>query len=474
MLYDALLPLSKPVVAIKGQNMSANLCLKSRRQFLAGSVAIITALGLTQLIKASEPFLISSVGSERATTGAGNKIVTFKGKTHVVWQKAARLGYFNKVRTFDHATRQWTNAVSLNQGVDNHARPVITVDHQGYLHVVMSGHNSAVTYRRSLRPNDASEWGPVEEAGTGTYPSIACGRDNSIYLAVRALGQKGADLYVRPMNGKWTKQARIVKRGDKYSGYAGFSTGLTIDREGVLHSVCNVYEGKSGAHQALCYMRSRDSGKTWETANGKTVAVPARPEDMDLLLDDSSKRLKVVTWPWINSRGNVVTDSHGRVYVAFVSHIEKPGAVMLAVTGDDGKWTTQTITTAEQAFPQMRPYGSSVTLSITADDAIQLLLELVPLDDGWVQGRPLRTTVFREEPVKRLVLLVSRDRGKTFSLRSIVEPGKMFNMANMERPTGANLLPAGRIPAIVYFDGTCRYPKQGEVITNNVYFLGSH
>lgn len=435
---------------------------------------LFTATFLTPLIvQASEPFLISDVGSERATTGAGNKIVTFKGKTHVVWQKAARLGYFNKVRTYDHADGQWSKEVSLNQGVDNHARPVITVDHQGYLHVVMSGHNSTVTYRRSLRSNDASEWGQVEEAGAGTYPSIACGRDDTIFLAVRAMDQKGADFYVRPKDGKWKKRARIVKRGDEYSGYAGFSTGLTVDREGTLHAICNVYEGKSGAHQAVCYMRSRDNGNTWETATGELVAVPARPEEMDLLLDDSTERLKAVTWPWINSRGNLVTDSRGRVYVALVSHIEKPGEVILATTGDQEEWTTRTITAAERAFPDMRPIGVSATLSITADDAIHLLLELVPLDDGWVQGKPLRATVFREEPVKRLVLLVSRDQGRTFELRSIVEPGKMFNMANMERPTGVNVLPAGRTPPIVYFDGTCRYPKPGEVINNNVFFLDS-
>ena len=449
--------------------------LTSVKKWEAKPLFVFTVMVLAPLlVQGSEPFLISNVGSERATTGAGNKIVTFRGKTHVVWQEAARLGYFNKVRTFNHDTRQWSNEVSLNQGVDNHARPVITVDHQGYLHVVMSGHNSTVTYRRSLRPNDASEWGPLEEAGGGTYPSIACGRDNTIFLAVRALGQKGADLYVRPKDGKWTKQARIVKRADGFSGYAGFSTGLTVDREGLLHAICNVYEGKSGSHQALCYMRSRDNGKTWKTATGKRVAVPARPGQTDLLLDDSSERLNVVTWPWINSRGNLVTDSDGRVYVAFVSHIEKPGAVVLASTGSKGEWITQTITAAERAFPDMRPIGTSVTLSITADDAIHLLLELVPFDDGWVQGKPLRAIVFREEPVKRLVLLVSRDRGQTFALRSIVEPGKMFNMANMERPTGVNVLSAGRTPAIVYFDGTCRYPKRGEVITNNVYFLGSH
>ena len=423
------------------------------------------------VLQASEPFLLSEVGSERATTGAGNKIVTFNGKTHVVWQKADRLGYFNKIRSYDHDSEQWSKAVTVNQGIDNHARPVITVDSKGYLHVVMSGHNSAVTYRRSSRPNDSSEWGAVEEAGAGTYPSIACGRDDTIFLAVRALKQKGADFYVKPKDGKWERRARIVKRGDQYTGYAGFSTGLTVDGSGTLHAICNVYEGKSGAHQAVCYMRSRDDGQSWETASGKPVSVPARPGQMDLLLDDSTRRLKVVTWPWISSRGNVVADSQGRPCIAFVSHIEKPGAVMLATADRQGKWTTRTITVAERAFPKMRPIGVSVTLSMTADDAIYLLLELVPLDDGWVQGKPLRTTVFREDPVKRLVLLVSRDQGRSFEVRTVVEPGTMFNMANIERPTGANVLPAGRTPPIIYFDGTCRYPKPGEVINNNVYFV---
>ena len=32
--------------------------------------------------------LISSIGSERATSGNGNKIVTVDGRTHIVWQDA--------------------------------------------------------------------------------------------------------------------------------------------------------------------------------------------------------------------------------------------------------------------------------------------------------------------------------------------------------------------------------------------------
>ena len=86
--------------------------------------------------------LISSTGSERATSGAGNKIVTFGGKTHVVWQDVTSEGYFNRVGSLDHATGRWSEPFTLNKGRDNHARPVLTVDGRGYLHAILSGHNS--------------------------------------------------------------------------------------------------------------------------------------------------------------------------------------------------------------------------------------------------------------------------------------------------------------------------------------------
>ena len=96
------------------------------------------------------PRLISQIGSERATSGAGNKVVTYEGRTHVVWQDVTGEGYFNRVCTFDRGTGECLGPFTLNKGRDNHARPVMTIDHHGYLQAVMSGHNSPVTYRRSV------------------------------------------------------------------------------------------------------------------------------------------------------------------------------------------------------------------------------------------------------------------------------------------------------------------------------------
>lgn len=50
--------------------------------------------------------------------------------------------------------------------------------------------------------------------------------------------------------------------------------------------------------------------------------------------------------------------------------------------------------------------------------------------------------------------------------------GVTFNQANVERPTGFNHIPADRVPPFIYFDGTSRYRKEGEIIQNNVYLIG--
>ena len=44
-------------------------------------------------IATAEPALLSEIGSERATTGPGNNVVTHEGKTHVVWPLQQKVGW---------------------------------------------------------------------------------------------------------------------------------------------------------------------------------------------------------------------------------------------------------------------------------------------------------------------------------------------------------------------------------------------
>ena len=81
---------------------------------------IVTALATTaSLGETGVGVVISTIGSERATTGNNNKIDTYDGKTHVVWQDSTTDGYFNRVCTYDHSRAAWSDAVTLNQGRNN-------------------------------------------------------------------------------------------------------------------------------------------------------------------------------------------------------------------------------------------------------------------------------------------------------------------------------------------------------------------
>jgi hypothetical protein len=86
--------------------------------------------------------IISEQGSERATNDSG-KIITFDGRTHVAWQDVTREGYYNRVRTFEHATGRWSDPVTLDTGVDNHARAVLAIDADGVLHAVFTASGRA-------------------------------------------------------------------------------------------------------------------------------------------------------------------------------------------------------------------------------------------------------------------------------------------------------------------------------------------
>ncbi len=464
-----------------------------------GRMALLMAAVLCgHVVNAQEPtmkedismHIVSKQGSEKATTGGGGKVVTRDGKTHVVWQDLVSPvsykksgadnvplsdGYLNQVCTFDHATGQFTKPVTLNKGVDNHARPNICTDHDGYLHAVISGHGSPVTYRRSLKPNDSSAWTDPVTIDSGTYPIPVCGPDNSVYLIMRsAESWNGVNFYVKPNNGKWHKQAHLVYRDPDMPGYAAFHGGLAVAADGTIHTVIDFYEGKGiydrrGLHQAVCYMKSADGGKTWTKADGTPVALPARPEQMDMLAqDDAKKRHEDIPPPLILAKGSIVLDKENRPHIIFIDHRRGPGQLIHATLDANGLWTRKDIDGVNRAFPNHRPTNVRGSLSILEDGTIAALMQLEPLGDGWRDGLPMRAMASAPDLDRRLVWLISRDNGRTWASETAVT-GAECHHPNLERPTGGNRIPADRLPTFVYFTGINRYLKEGEMVNNTVY-----
>ncbi len=454
--------------------------------------------------------LISSIGSERATSGNGNKIVTVDGKTHIVWQDANKDGYFARARTLDCSSGKWSPTYTLGEGRDNHARPTITVDSKGFLHVIIGGHHSGLQYRRSMRPNDASEWTEIETFGKTTYPLLICGPDDTLCLTGRHdAGWKGMDFYAKPPGEKWQHRGLLVAKQKRYQYYAAYHNALAWGpNHKTLHMSVGFFMGDKvrngehardpqGLHQAVGYMRSDDFGKTWTKADGTPIELPATTDTIDLI--DEGTRARSATdepKPGIRHCG-IAVDSNNRPYVVFVRHTPDPGRIFLVTPSsrtressesevsrlplpDRGGWEHRPLQeTVEQRWPGLAAIGCNV--SMTRDDVLCLMLTLAPLDHlkaNWspgIYGRP--AFWLRDFPnIQRLVWFESRDGGRTFRSKDIVPhaPGRGTLLPTQERPTGFNSIAPGKLPPLLYFEGLSRYRKPGEIIQNDVYFVQPH
>jgi len=438
--------------------------------------------------RAADRMLLSSRGCESATAGTGNKIITYQGKTHVAWLDSNEAGYFVVIRTLDRKTGKWSRQHTIGTSHDNHGRPALTIDSEGYLHVVYGLHHNAIPYRRSVRPNDASAWTePVTFGSRLSYPTLMCGHDDSLYLTGR-FGWAGVRLYVKPPGKPWEDRGLIMRSEENCRGYAAFHSGLSWGpKQRVLHFACRTFQSTKrrpsemwGDLQSVNYMRSDDYGRTWERADGTPIELPATMKTADVLLSGEGFDPK----PGIRNDGTIVVDSKGHPYVLYYRNTPKnPGQSFLA-RHDGVKWRQLPLQEAmEKHFPGWAIIDSRAGLSITEDDVLCMTLILAPIKHpqaAW-GGKPLAK--YFHEPaywanyfptIKRIVWLESRDGGKTFATRRIAKPDPKRGevLPSLERSTGFNRIAAGSYPGLLYVStNTFLKWNENKLIDNDVVWL---
>ncbi len=427
--------------------------------------------------------LLSVIAGERASQGPGNKIVVCCGRTHIAWQDSYNQRYFARVRTLDHETRRWTAGAILAEGVDEHSRPTLAVDSQGYLHVVMGGHNSPLQYQRSLRPHDASAWTSVEAFGRNTYPVLLCGPNDTLHLTARDGSHNGMELWERPSAGPWQSRGLIVTRQRRFTGYTGMNNDVAWGPgRKTMHMSMAFFLGRkpnagehsrdvSGLYQAVGYMRSFDFGLTWQKDDGTPVPLPATSDTLDLLEEGESNNPK----PGIEHCGLAV-DSKDRPYVGYVRHTPTPCRAFLK-TSDAGRW--RGLPLSEAVASHWPGWGVLAFKPVmTSDDVLCVLAQLVALghpDENWAPGiHGLPSFWLRDHPeLSRVVWLESSDYGETFTPREVLafDPEQGQVMPSLERPNGSNPIPPGTRPSFIYMLGESRYADEGETIDNHLYWV---
>ena len=282
--------------------------------------------------------LLSEHGCGRATAYAdANKIITLQDKTHVAWLDSITEGFRVRIRTLDRKTNQWSPTCTVGEAYDNHGGPALTVDSLGYLHIVYYPHHHPFRYRRSVRPNDASEWGDEIQFGERcTYPTIVCGSDDTLYLTGRE--NRGdqpwyVNLYIKPPNAPWGEPIAIFQ--DDKGGYVRYQEALAWGQDHrTLHLTLWIFDENRA--YTVGYLRSPDSGKTWERADGTPVLLPATRETVTLI-DTKHRDLRF---------GSIAVDRESTPYVLYSTcpSFSIPSQAWVVWLDGAGKWCRRSLT----------------------------------------------------------------------------------------------------------------------------------
>jgi hypothetical protein len=410
-----------------------------------------------------EPFLLSSTGCGRATGYAeSNKIVTLDGRTHVAWLDSVNGKFLVKMRTLDRQRGEWSRTTTVGDAKDNHGGPALTVDSKGILHIAYGPHHHPMQYRRSKRPNDASEWSAEERIGTkATYPTLVCGPDDTLYLTYRVSGTGPWHVHLcrkRPSR-EWEKPFEILEANE--GGYSHFQEALAFSPDGkTLHLSCRFYGGKTRRGHTVSYLRSVDGGTTWTRSDGAAVTLPATAETAEAI----ARAPKGVGYGL--RCGSITVDPKGRPLLlhsyyddvpiaAWISRLDSPG-------NTPGKWTTHSL--LPKLPKEWKGHGLTLPGGLCFDAKGRLFVALTrirPPDgaDETVWGHPS----------SEVALLVSEDDGESFDARLLSRPDDKTPhwLPNIERPTGHHRVTT---PVIIFTDGV-RGDNNRQVISNRVWWV---
>lgn len=210
-------------------------------------------------------------------SGGYSFAATAEGKTHFVYgeipdqERTANPTY---VATIDRADRKVEEKVLLTRAwpevTDVHSTPVITMDSEGYLHVLSGAHGNPFLYARSQKPHDISGGWTIPKAmhRKQTYASLVCDANDRLHSVYRIHPQL---LYQHKpaKEGEWSEPVVLANPPEGHEGYSIYYHRLFLDRKDNLYLSFSFYEMHTkdeGVYPRVLAV-SRDHGQTWTVAS---------------------------------------------------------------------------------------------------------------------------------------------------------------------------------------------------------------
>jgi len=399
-------------------------------------------------VAGAEPtrFLLSTEGSGRATAYLESpKIVTFAGRTHVAWLDSEDGGFRVRVRSRGNENGEWSPTWTIGEARNNHGGPALTIDGEGYLHVLYYSHHHPFRYRRSVRPNDASAWTDYVEFGTDlTYPALLCAADGTLLLTARRSYEDRPwelEMWEKPPGKAWKRRGALL--ASRHGGYAQFAGSLAWGPDHkTLHLGTRIYEtpGDPAAVPltTIGYLKSKDGGRSWMRADGTEVSVPATASTVEVIASGRGVESRVL------NAGSIGVDASGRPALPYSIRVQDTSQAYLARPRSGGGWRHLHLNPSLP--PALREWAlfmhGGISFGSTGEAVLlgtAMQLEVDSVDWG--------------DPSTEVVRFFSVGEGNRFRAEVIGDPDPATPrwMPNVERPTGFNEVPA--FPSFIYTDG---------------------
>ncbi len=106
---------------------------------------------------------------------------------------------------------------------DDHNWPGISLDKEGYIHIIMNGHHDPVCYRMSKNPLDITSWTDIEQIGTfNSYGAVMTDNNSDVHIMTRDASRGyrfDTSVVTKESSGEWSK-SYILKRTAPYYNVA--------------------------------------------------------------------------------------------------------------------------------------------------------------------------------------------------------------------------------------------------------------
>lgn len=264
-----------------------------------------------------------------------------KGTTYVAFQGAKEDSF---VAAYNHKTKKWIGpfkaGVSVlgkdpNVKIDNHGKPALIIDGEGYIHVIFGGHGGLPIHGTnplgnthggkmihvvSKKPLDITSWEVLDNIPAfGTYNQLVKMDNGDIYLFYRHgahrsnwVYQKSTDnarTFAAPVSILKTKRRTDGPAEDAWYGWFEKGPNNQIICCFNYHHCKDENVGHDGERHNGYYMSMNTKNGMWTNVEGKKLNTPLTKEDADayaLVVDTKDK--------W-TVRGTAALDHEGNPHI---------------------------------------------------------------------------------------------------------------------------------------------------------------